>query len=55
MAAACRTWTGGSTYELKDPARYVDPSTGTIQVRFVNEHMDSVGMSFSVVLEGDVR
>lgn len=45
----------GSTYELKNPDRYVDPSTGTIQVRFVNEHQDSVGMSFNVVLEGDVR
>jgi hypothetical protein len=47
--------TGGSTYELKDAARYVDPSTGTIQLRFVNDRQDSVGMSFSVVLQGEVE
>ena len=46
---------GGTTYELKDPARYVDPATGTIQIRFVNDRVDSVGISFSVVLEGKVE
>ena len=46
---------GGTTYELKDPARYVDPATGTIQIRFVNDRVDSVGMSFSVALEGKVE
>ena len=47
--------TTGETYELKDPARYVDPSTGTIQVRFVNDGQDSVNVSFNVVIQGDVR
>jgi len=46
---------GGTVYELKDPARYVDPSTGTIQVRFVNERNDPIGMSFNVVIEGTVK
>ncbi|HET9345604.1 MAG TPA: hypothetical protein VFO05_07875 [Candidatus Limnocylindrales bacterium] len=46
---------GGQTYELKDPARYVDPATGTIQVRFVNEHQDTVMISFNVVIHGDVQ
>jgi hypothetical protein len=45
----------GQTYELKDPARYVDPATGTIQVRLVNEHQESVGISFNVVIHGEVE
>ena len=47
--------TSGQTYELADPADYVDPSTGTIQVRFVNDRQDSVGLTFSVSLEGTIR
>jgi hypothetical protein len=47
--------TGGNAFELKEPARYVDPSTGTIQVRFVNDRQDSVGMSFNVSLQGEVE
>jgi hypothetical protein len=46
---------GGTTYELKDPSRYVDPATGTIQIRFVNDRVDSVGMSFSISLEGTIE
>ena len=46
---------GGQTYELKDPASYVDPATGTIQVRLVNELQDSVQVSFNVVIHGDVQ
>jgi hypothetical protein len=45
----------GTSYSLTDPKKYVDPSTGTIQVRFVNERSDGVGMSFSLSLEGNVR
>jgi hypothetical protein len=48
-------FTAGVTYELKDPGAYVDPSTGTIQFRFVNDRQDSVGMSFAVTLQGNVR
>jgi hypothetical protein len=46
---------GGSSFELKDPTRYVDPSTGTIQLRFINDRNDSVGVSFSVALQGEVE
>jgi hypothetical protein len=46
---------GGTTYELKEPARYVDPATGTVQIRFVNDRIDSVGLSFTVVLTGTVK
>jgi hypothetical protein len=46
---------GGTTYELKEPARYVDPASGTIQIRFVNDRNDPVGMSFSVALEGTIK
>ena len=45
----------GTTYELTDPATYVDAATGTIQVRFVNEGSDGVGMSFSVAIHGVIR
>lgn len=47
--------TQGLNYNLTDPAKFVDPSTGTIQIRFVNDRSDGVGMSFSVSLEGNVR
>ena len=45
----------GATYDLDHPERYVDPTSGTIQVRFVNDHPDSVGISFLVSLEGTIR
>jgi hypothetical protein len=47
--------TMGATYELKDPLNYLDPSTGTIQVRFVNDNQDSVNVTFNVVIQGEVR
>ena len=45
----------GTTYDLDHPDRYVDPSNGTVQVRFVNDQQDGVGISFQVGLEGTVR
>ncbi|HSL34985.1 MAG TPA: hypothetical protein VK871_15135 [Candidatus Limnocylindrales bacterium] len=45
----------GTTYELSDPADYVDPATGSIDIRFVNDRQDTVGFSFSIALEGIVR
>ncbi len=47
--------TQGVSYSLTDPRKYVDPSTGTIQIRFVNDRSDGVGMSFSLSMEGNVR
>jgi hypothetical protein len=45
----------GTTYELSHPERYVDPATGSLQVRFVNDRQDGVGFGFNVSLEGTVR
>ena len=43
-------------YTLADPIRYVDPATGQILVRFVNETPQSdVGFSFQLALLGDVE
>ena len=32
----------GVAYELTDPARWIDPASGELQVRFVNERQDQV-------------
>jgi hypothetical protein len=45
----------GATYDLDHPDRYVDPSSGTVQVRFVNDRQDGIGITFQVSLEGTVR
>ena len=39
----------GVRYAVADPARYVDPTTGTVLVRFVNDRSDGVGFSFDLV------
>lgn len=44
----------GNTYDLADPERYVDPASGTLLVRFVNEKQEGLGFSFQVRIEGDV-
>ncbi len=45
----------GVAYALSDAARWVDPSSGELQVRFVNQGQDSIGFQFPVALEGTVR
>jgi hypothetical protein len=45
----------GSTYDLADPERYVDPASGTLLIRFVNDRQEGVGFSFQVRIEGDVN
>jgi hypothetical protein len=42
-------------YEIEDGARYVDPTSGQVLVRFRNEVTESVGFSFLLELEADVR
>ena len=42
-------------YSLKEPARWVDPSTGEVEVKFTNQRSDMAGFQFSVQLEGDVQ
>ena len=47
--------TPGNAYELKDPSRYVDPGSGTVLVRFVNDKIEGMSFGFQVRLEGDVK
>lgn len=46
---------GGSRYAVKEPQRYVDPATGTVLLRFVNENSDGVGFGFDLSITGDLR
>jgi hypothetical protein len=45
----------GPRYGLGDPARYVDPSSGTVLVRYVNDRQDNVGFSVDISITGTVR
>ena len=45
----------GVGYELTDAARWIDPASGELQVRFVNERQDQVYFQFLVRLEGTVE
>jgi hypothetical protein len=45
----------GTAYELADPTRWIDPATGELQVRFVNERQDQVYFQLVVRMEGTVR
>jgi hypothetical protein len=44
-----------TAYELADAGRWVDPASGEIQVRFVNERPEQVYFQFAVRIEGTVR
>lgn len=46
---------GGVATSVKDPDRYVDPTSGSVLVRFVNSRTDSVGFQFAVRIDGEVR
>ncbi|MEI7744854.1 MAG: polymer-forming cytoskeletal protein, partial [Chloroflexota bacterium] len=47
--------TQGRPYELTDAARWVEPLTGELQVRFVNQRADQISFQFPVELTGSVR
>jgi hypothetical protein len=47
--------TAGRQYELPEPARWVDPTSGELQVRFVNERQDPVYFQLPVSITGTVR
>lgn len=48
--------TTDANYTLANPSRYVDPATGQILVRFVNDNpQGSAGFSFQLALVGDVQ
>jgi hypothetical protein len=43
-------------YSVDDPARYVDPTSGQVLVRFVNDNPDSnLEFGFGVSIEGEVK
>jgi hypothetical protein len=42
-------------YALTNPARWIDPASGELQVRFVNERQDQVSFQFAVRIEGTIR
>jgi hypothetical protein len=43
------------SYDLADPGRYVDPATGSLLVRYVNDSQDQVTFGAAVAIEGTVR
>jgi hypothetical protein len=45
----------GSTYEIPNPERYVDPGSGTVLVRYVNPGPNEAYFGFGIRLEGTVR
>ncbi len=46
---------GGTRYAIAEPARYVDPTSGSVLIRFVNDRDDGVGFSFDLSMTGTVR
>ncbi len=46
---------GGARYALADAADYVDPTTGAVLVRYINDRMDGVGFSVDVAISGTVK
>ncbi|HUQ77348.1 MAG TPA: hypothetical protein VM427_00565 [Patescibacteria group bacterium] len=42
-------------YDLADPQRYVDPGTGTVLVRLVNERQDQVNAYLNLSIQGTVE
>jgi hypothetical protein len=43
---------GGSRYAVSDPSRFVDPATGTVLVRFVNDRNDGTSFSLDLSITG---
>jgi hypothetical protein len=44
-----------TAYELASASRWIDPASGEIQVRFVNEGQGQISFQFAIRLEGTVR
>lgn len=45
----------GQTYDVANASRYVDPATGVVQARFVNDRQDQVSLFLRVSIEGTVQ
>jgi hypothetical protein len=45
----------GTAYTLPDPARWVDPTTGEVQMRFTNQSQQQLGFGFQIAVEGSIQ
>jgi hypothetical protein len=45
----------GQPYALPDPARWVNPTTGEIQVRFVNQGQNPIQFQFPIAIGGTIK
>ena len=45
----------GTSYTLPDAARWIDGSTGEVQVRFVNQRSDQISFQFPLEITGTVK
>jgi hypothetical protein len=46
------TLVNGQTIDVRGPARFVDPASGTILVRLSNDRQDAVSLQLALQLEG---
>jgi hypothetical protein len=46
---------GGARYAIAEPTRYIDPTSGSVVVRFVSDRSEGVGFSFDLSMTGNVR
>ena len=47
--------TGGNRYSVADPSRYMDPTSGTVLIRYVNDRADQVGFQVDVAITGTIE
>jgi hypothetical protein len=47
--------TTGTRYAVDEPGNYVDATTGTVLVRFINDSNEGVGFQLDLSISGDVR
>ena len=45
----------GPSYSIAEPTRYVDPTSGTVLIRYVNDQSDGVGFSATIAIRGTVK
>ena len=45
----------GARYSVANSSRYLDPASGSVLVRYVNDRMDNVGFSVDMSITGEVR
>jgi hypothetical protein len=45
----------GGSVEIKNPAHFVDPSSGTVLVRLTNDRQDAVSFQLALQLEGEME